>query len=108
MKFQPAAPNPPHREEVKIPIDPARAHQAMEESGTDEEREVRLMALCLESEEELEQLLKGASAENRAAMLEMIGPYLTFPRQIVEVIPDCPECGLRRGSVIPHACLGAN
>lgn len=107
MTFRPATPETHHRETVTLPIDPVKANQAMEESLIPEEREVKLLALCLHNEAELEAVLQGASPQMRAGMLDLIGPYLTFRTELV-VTPDCPVCGLKRGSVISHECLASN
>jgi hypothetical protein len=68
-----------------------------------------MMAMLIHDDRELEMLLAGASSLERAAMLDMIRPYLSFtPGEDVAATPDCPVCGLYRGSVVPHECLGAN
>ncbi len=108
MTFKPTTPNPPHREQVTVQVDPEKVRQAIAESESEEELNVRLMAMAIPDEEGLEVLLQGASPHLRAAMLREIEPYLSFKRVTVEVTPDCPLCGLRRGSAISHECLGAN
>ncbi len=107
MTFKPATPDPTYREQVTVKVDPEKVRQALDESDTEDARDVKLLAMAIPDEEALEVLLKGASPDRRAAMLEQIEPYLSFQRQRVEVTPDCPVCGLKRGSAIPHECLGA-
>jgi hypothetical protein len=71
-----------------------------------DERAINLMAMGVPDQNALEVLLAGADAITRRAMIERLRPYLSF--EPAEVTPDCPACGLRRGSVVPHECLGAN
>ncbi len=77
----------------------------MAESGDEDQLTVRMMAMAIPDEQALEDLLRGASPDMRSAMLREIEPYLSFKREVVEVIPDCPVCGLRRGSAVSHECL---
>ncbi len=108
MRFKPSEPKPMQREQVTVQVDPVKVRQAVDESESEEELNVRLMAMAIPDEEGLEALLRGASPDLRLAILREIEPYLSFKRVTVEVTPDCPLCGLRRGSAIPHECLGAN
>ena len=103
------APQTPVRhEDVRVRVPAEKVRQAAEESETEEQQEAKLMAMCIANEDELEVLLAGASPAMRAGMLELIRPYLKFTLTAVEVTPDCPVCGLYRGSVVNHECLGAN
>lgn len=67
------------------------------------ERQVTQMARMIENQEQLDALLAGAGVDLRAAMLERLLPHLRFV-PAADPIADCPHCGMRRGSVIPHAC----
>jgi hypothetical protein len=71
-----------------------------------DERLLKVMALQLQNQEHLDALLAGADPLMRHAMLERILPYLSFVPE--EVTADCPACGMKRGSILPHECLGAN
>ena len=75
-------------EQVAIRMDTAKVRQAIQESETPEESEAKLMAGLIHNDEELEQLLQGADPAMRAAMLEMIRPYLSFTPADVESRPD--------------------
>ncbi len=92
--------------QVRVPLAPLR--MALDPALSDEEQQVRLMATCIPDEAALEDLLRGADPLSREGMLEMIRPYLQFELSAETTTPDCPLCGLRKGSVIPHECLGAN
>ncbi len=105
MTFKAAAPDPPHREQVTVKLDSAKMRQAVAESEDEDQLTVRMMAMAIPDEQALEDLLRGASPDMRAAMLREIEPYLSFQRTVVEVTPDCPVCGLRRGSAVSHECL---
>lgn len=71
-----------------------------EERRTD--RQVDFMASLLD-QADLDVLLADAPPATRAAMLDRLRPHLSFvPAE--EVTADCPQCGLRRGSVIAHEC----
>ena len=68
-------------------------------------REVDILATHIENQAMLDELLKDADPDMRAACLERMAPYLPFvPEDLV--IQDCPQCGLRRGSMFPHDCVG--
>jgi len=69
-------------------------------------RMVDLMALQIQDQAQLDKLLEGASPAMREAMLERVTPYLDFTPETVAT-KDCPNCGLRRGSVIDHECLNS-
>lgn len=67
-------------------------------------RQIDFMASLIKGQKELDVLLADAPPATRAAMLDRLRPHLSFvPAQ--DVTPDCPQCGLRRGSVIAHDCL---
>lgn len=69
-----------------------------------DERQIKLMAFQIRDQAMLDKLLEGASPAMRAAMIERLMPYLPFcPKGYVTL--DCPECGMKRGSVIPHVCI---
>lgn len=72
-----------------------------EERRTD--RQVDYMASLIKDQAELDVLLAEAPPATRIAMLDRLRPHLSFVPQ-EEVTPDCPGCGLRRGSVIAHEC----
>ena len=72
-----------------------------------DERAVKIMASAILNQAMLDKLLEGANPELYAAMMEQLLPHLSFvPAD--QVTADCPSCGLKRGSVIAHECLGAN
>lgn len=68
------------------------------------ERQIRLMAEQLRDQADVEKLLEGASDEMRAAMLERIAPFIDFEIFDTTPTPDCPNCGMKRGTIIPHHC----
>ena len=70
-----------------------------------QEGEIQRQAALLRDQEDLDELLDGATPAMRTAMIERLRPYLRFtPVDVAEPIVDCPRCGLRRGSAIEHAC----
>jgi formate dehydrogenase maturation protein FdhE len=71
-----------------------------------DERLLKVMALQLQNQEQLDALLAGADPLMRHAMLERLIPYLSFVPE--EATANCPACGMKRGSILPHECLGAN
>jgi hypothetical protein len=72
-----------------------------------DDRMVKVMATQILDQAMLDKLLAGSTGEMREAMLERLIPYLGFtPNPLVS--SDCPACGMRRGSVIAHACVGAS
>ncbi len=69
-----------------------------------DERQIKVMAMQIRDQAMLDKLLDGTAPVMREAMLKRLLPYLPFfPKE--EVTADCPECGMRRGSVIAHECL---
>lgn len=68
-----------------------------------EAKQIRCMSGLIKDQAMLDKLLEGSDPAMRAAMLERIEPFLTFtPKELVT--PDCPHCGLRKGSAIDHEC----
>ena len=68
------------------------------------ERQVNFMAANgVRRQADLDKLLEGAAPAMRDAMIERIRPMLSFEPEAT-VTEDCPNCGLRRGSVMDHAC----
>ena len=61
------------------------------------------MAMQVTDQATLDNLLAGAQPFVREAMLERLLPYLPFVPREYET-PDCPHCGLERGSAIAHSC----
>ncbi len=69
------------------------------------EREIAAMARRIRDQQDLEKLLDGADDQMRASLIERLLPYLDFEIFAVDPTPDCPHCGMKRGSLIPHACV---
>jgi hypothetical protein len=67
-----------------------------------DERQIKVLAMQLRNQDMLDTLLAGTTQFERDAMMERLRPYLRF--ELVEATPDCPHCGLRRGSAIAHSC----
>lgn len=88
--------------DVQLSVDPQKMRLALAEPD-EQERELSLMALTLPDEDALEAMLAGAEPMMRKAMIDRLRPFLRF--EVTEVTPDCPVCGLKRGSAIPHECL---
>lgn len=65
--------------------------------------EIRDLSLQIESDEQIELLLDGATGKLRNEMLEHILPYLTFIPS--EKTLACHTCGRHRGSIVPHECM---
>jgi len=85
-----------HRLKAKAPLKQRRDEQA-----------IRVMARQLFNQTMLDKLLAGARPDLREAMIARLRPYLPFTPDI-EITVDCPQCGMRRGSILAHACLGVN
>lgn len=68
-----------------------------------EEKQISFMASLIRHQEALDTLLAGSPPEMRAAMLARLLPYLEFIP--VELIADCPHCGLQRGAAVQHECV---
>lgn len=67
---------------------------------------VALLARRIRNQDQLEQILADCQPGTRQAVFDLIKPHLTFTsaEDSGKPIADCPNCGLRRGSVIQHEC----
>ena len=72
-----------------------------------EEKQIGFMASMIEDQAMLDKFLEGSTGEMREALLARVTPHLTFTPAL-EIAPDCPNCGLRKGSAINHECLLVN
>ena len=69
------------------------------------ERELRIMASAIYTQEMLDKLLAGSAPDMRQAMIERLRPHLRFTPAAEDIeVKDCPHCGFRRGTVVPHEC----
>ena len=71
-----------------------------------DDRLVKVMATQIQNQDQLDALLAGSDPLMRHAMIERLLPYLPFAPE--EPTADCPHCGFRRGSILPHECMGPN
>jgi hypothetical protein len=69
-----------------------------------EAKQINCMAGLIKDQTMLDKLLENSTPAMRAAMLERIGHLLPFV-PLEQVTPDCPHCGMRKGSVIDHECV---
>ena len=72
-----------------------------------DDRTVKMMALHIPDQATLDKLLDGARPILREAMLAALAPYLTFVPAGPVMAADCPNCGLRRGTLFAHECVEA-
>jgi hypothetical protein len=78
------------------------SHAEREEAAIEDS--IRRQAALLRDQAELDELLDGASDQMRQAMIERLAPYLHFVPEDETPVADCPTCGMKRGSLIPHDC----
>lgn len=60
------------------------------------------LATRIGNEEMFEKVLSQIDPDDRKEAEQLMRPYLNF--EISPPIPDCPDCGLKRGSAIEHQC----
>jgi hypothetical protein len=68
--------------------------------------ELQTLASRIRSQEHLDEIVAKLPEDQRETVyneLVRLGD-LPFADYAYEPTPDCPNCGLRRGSVIPHSC----
>lgn len=76
-------------------------------SEADKESEVARLAGLILNQPMLEKVLADTAPHLRAGVLEKLKPHLPFTPYVDDGQPilDCPKCGLKRGSILPHECL---
>lgn len=80
-----------------------RAPASIDPQARRDERRIELMATYgIPDQAALDKLLDGTAPAMRTALIERLTPYLMFAPETA--VADCPNCGLRRGSAIDHAC----
>lgn len=84
--------------------------KAIREEAIQEKKEAAIakMAGLIGNQSMLEKVLDDVQGgpEMRDAVYAMLRPHLLFtPSYEPGDVKDCPTCGMKRGTVIPHECL---